>query len=133
MATRHQAREVVISMLYANEVGNEDALKFLDEVLEERKIRNRQKEFTKELLNGVRENLEDIDNEIKRHLDKWDFQRVGAVEKAILRLGTYEILFSNLDKAIIINEAIELTKKLASEKSPKFINGVLDSIEERNK
>ena len=50
------------------------------------------------------------------------------LERAILRLGAYEVLYSELDNAVIINEAIELAKKLCNETSPKFINGVLDAI-----
>jgi N utilization substance protein B len=55
-------------------------------------------------------------------------QEIGNIERAILRLGAYEILFTSIDKAIIINEAIELSKKLTSQSSPKLINGVLDSL-----
>ena len=53
---------------------------------------------------------------------------IGKVEKAIMRLGAFEILIAEIDRAIIINEAVELAKDLADEKSPSFINGVLDSI-----
>ena len=58
----------------------------------------------------------------------WDYDAIGRVEKAILRLGAYEILVAKTDRAIIINEAVELAKSLADEKSPQFINGVLDAI-----
>ena len=53
---------------------------------------------------------------------------IGNIERAILRLGAYEILYSKIDNAVAINEAIELSKKLCSDTSPRFINGVLDSI-----
>ena len=79
-------------------------------------------------LNGTITNLSTIDKQIEEHLKKRDIQDVGCVEKAILRLSIYEILFSTLDKPVAINEAIELAKKLASDNAPKFINGVLDSI-----
>ena len=128
MATRHQARSAVIGLLYAYDLGNENIAKFSDEILEESKIRNKQRAFSHELFSGTVENLEKIDKEIAANLKEWDYESIGKVEKAIMRLGTYEILIAGTDRAIIINEAVELAKELADEKSPKFINGVLDAI-----
>ena len=128
MATRTQARESVIGLLYAYDLGNEGIVKFVDEILEDKKIRNQQKEFALKLFNGTVENIEAIDNEIKAHLNQGTLEDIGSVEKSILRLAVYEILFENLQKAIVINEAIELSKRLASDGAPKFINGLLDKI-----
>ncbi len=133
MATRTQARESVIGLLYAYDLGNEAIAKFADEILEDKKIRNKQKDFALTLFNGTIENLLEVDKEIEEHLKQREISDVGSVEKAILRLSIYEILFSELDKAIIINEAIELSKRLASDNAPRFINGVLDSIQKVEK
>ncbi len=128
MATRHQSRESVISLLYAKDIGNENIGKFVDDMLEDKKIRNKQKEFALSLFEGIGENLEAIDNEINKHLKEYKVHELGHIERAILRLGTYEILKTDLDNAVIINEAIELSKDLASDTAPKFVNGVLDAI-----
>jgi len=128
MATRHQARTAVVGLLYAYDLGNQNIAKFQDEILEEGKIRNKQKEFSESLFEGCIENLELVDIEIKKHMKEWDYDGIGKVEKAIMRLGAYEILVAKTDRAIIINEAVELAKALADEKSPQFINGVLDAI-----
>ncbi len=128
MATRSQARESVVGLLYAYDLGNENIAKFADDILEDKKIRNKQKEFATELFKGTIDNLESVDKQIEEHLKQREITDVGAVEKAILRLSIYEISFTSLDKPIIINEAIELAKRLASDNAPKFINGVLDSI-----
>ena len=128
MATRHQSRTAVVGLLYAYDLGNENIGNFKDEILEEGKIRNKQREFSHGLFNGTIENLEMLDREIQAHLTDWDYNAIGKVEKAILRLGTYEILVAKTDKAIIINEAVELAKTLADDKSPNFINGVLDAL-----
>ncbi len=128
MATRHQARTAVVGLLYAYDLGNENIANFSDEILEEGKIRNKQREFSYILFNGTLENLEMIDKEIESHLKDWDYDAIGKVEKAIMRLGAFEILVSKTDRAIIINEAVELAKALADEKAPQFINGVLDAI-----
>ncbi|MFK2824074.1 transcription antitermination factor NusB [Arcobacter sp. YIC-80] len=127
MATRTQVRESVIGLLYAYDLGNEGIAKFVDEILEDKKIRNKQKEFALKLFNGTVENLEKIDEEIQGHLKQGGISDIGSVEKSILRLAIYEI-FDGLDKAIVINEAIELSKKLASDGAPKFINGLLDKV-----
>ena len=128
MATRTQARESVIGLLYAYDLGNEGIVKFVDEILEDKKIRNQQKEFALKLFNGTISNLENIDKEIISLLNQRTLEDIGSVEKSILRLAVYEILFESLQKAIVINEAIELSKRLASDGAPKFVNGLLDKI-----
>ena len=128
MATRHQARTAVVGLLYAYDLGNENIANFSDDILEEGKIRNKQREFSHSLFEGTIENLEMLDTQINRHLKDWDYNAIGKVEKAIMRLGAFEILVVKTDRAIIINEAVELAKALADEKSPQFINGVLDAI-----
>lgn len=132
MATRHQVRSAVVGLLYAHDIGNPEVWQFSEDILEEKKIRNRQREFAFSLCNGVLNHLETIDNEIKSHLKDWDFERLDHIDKSILRLGAYELLYTDLDRAIIINEAVELAKELGSDQSPKFINGVLDAIKMRS-
>ncbi len=128
MATRHHSRESVISLLYAKDIGNDNIDKFVDEIFEDKKIRNKQKEFALSLFEGVSGDLERIDTEINKHLKEYKIDELGHIERAILRLGTYEILTSDLDNAVIINEAIELAKDLGSDTAPRLINGVLDAI-----
>ncbi len=128
MATRHHARMAVVSLLYAYDLGNQSIAEYTDEILEEKKIRNKQRDFALELFSGVMEQLETVDEAIVTHLKDWDFERLGSIERATLRLGAYEILNTELDSAVIINEAIEVTKAFGTEQSPKFINGVLDAI-----
>jgi len=128
MATRHQARMAVVSLLYAYDLGNQSIADFSDEILEEKKIRNKQRDFALDLFKGVTEHLAQVDEAIIKHLKDWDFDRLGSIERATLRLGGYEIMYGELDSAVIINEAIEVAKAFGSEQSPKFINGVLDAI-----
>jgi len=128
MATRQQARSAVVGLLYAYDLGNETIATFFDEILEEQKIRNKQRDFSSELFKGTIDNLDMLDDELKKHLSSWDMDSIGKVEKAIMRLGAYEIMIAGTDRAIIINECVELAKNLADDKSPAFINGVLDSI-----
>ena len=127
MATRHQVRQCVVSLLYAKEMGSQME-QFSDEFLEEKKIRNDQKNFTISLYNGVLDNLDNIDNLLNSDLGKWKLEQIGIVERQILRLGAYEMKYSDIDLAIAINEAVILANELASESSIKLINGVLDAI-----
>jgi len=133
MATRHHARMAVVSLLYAYDLGNGNIAEHTDEILEEKKIRNKQKDFALGLYEGVMEHLEEVDKAIIEHLKDWDFERLGAIERATLRLAAYEILFGELDSAVVINEAVEITKAFGTEQSPKFINGVLDAIAKAKK
>ena len=128
MATRHQARMAVVRLLYAYDLGNQSIADFSDEILEEKKIRNKQRDFALDLFKGVTDHLTEVDEAIVKHLKDWDFDRLGSIERATLRLGGYEIMYGELDSAVIINEAIEVAKAFGSEQSPKFINGVLDAI-----
>ncbi len=128
MATRHHARMAVVSLLYAYDLGNQSISEYCDEILEEKKIRNKQRDFALELFSGVMDNIESIDEAIIKHLTDWDFDRLGSIERATLRLGAHEIMNSDLDSAVIINEAIEVAKAFGTEQAPKFINGVLDAI-----
>jgi len=128
MATRHQARRAVVGLLYAYDLGNDNIGEFTNIILEEDKIRNKQREFSHMLFKGTMTNLEVIDAEIQKHLKDWDYKSIGKVEKAIMRLAGFEIMIEGTDKRIIINEAIELAKALSDDRSPRFINAVLDAI-----
>lgn len=133
MATRTHAREMVVELLYAYAMGNSDIAKFKDELLEQKKIRNAQKDFANSLFSGVIEHLMDIDEKIKSSLKRWDFDRLGVIDRCILRLGAYEILYTATDAPVIINEAIEISKILGDDNTPKFVNGVLDAINKKLK
>ncbi|EAI3905725.1 transcription antitermination factor NusB [Campylobacter sp. IFREMER_LSEM_CL1846] len=127
MATRHQVRQSIVSLLYAAQLNQENK-DFINEFLDEKKIRNDQRKFTLDLYDGINEQLTLLDEKINECLKEHKLDGVASIEKAILRLGTYEILFTSTQKAIIINEAIELAKEMAGDNAPKFINGVLDKI-----
>lgn len=127
MATRHQARLAAISLLYSRDMngGGED---FTDEYLEEKRIRNEQRNWTLALLRGASENLAAVDALIDENLKEFKLAEISALERAILRLGAYELRFTDTDAGIVINEAINSAKELGI--SPRFINGVLDALKD---
>lgn len=133
MATRTQAREAVVGLLYAYECGNTAIMQSAPHILQDRKIKNKQQDFALGLLGGVLERFETLSGEVAKHLKEWDFDRLGQMEKNILRLGAYEMLYTQIDAPIIINEAIELAKIYGEDNAPKLVNAVLDAISKQGR
>ena len=127
MATRHQVRQAVVSLLYAREMGS-CSEEFVEEFLEEKKIRNDQRSLALSLFHGILEHADGLDALLNARLKEWNINEIGSIERAVLRLGAYEMKFTPTDKAVIINEGIELGKELGGDSAPKFINGVLDAL-----
>jgi|SRR5690625_5032164 len=85
--------------------------------------------FTMQLVKGVEDNKEKIDQKIIDHLKNWSFHRLPLVERTILRLATFELIYvDDIPNGVSINEAVELANKYGDEKSGKFVNGVLAKI-----
>jgi len=84
--------------------------------------------FTCEIVSRVLENMQTIDELIMRFAPAWPLQQMAIVDRNILRLGVYEILFQVVPAKVAINEAVELAKTFGTDKSPKFVNGVLGSV-----
>ena len=100
---------------------------YMDNIpLEEHKIINT--DFLKELVEGVLNNINDIDNNISKYLENWTIDRLGLTDQAIIRISVYELIYTDTPDLVCINEAIELSKKYSDEKVSKMINGVLDKI-----
>ncbi len=127
MATRHQVRQAVITFLYAHEMDtfNED---FASEYFAEQKIKNEQKNFAETLFGGVLENIDDIDEKINSYLSSFKLAELGAMERAILRLGVHEILAQTCEARVAISEAVALAGEFGSTNGVKLVNGVLDNI-----
>lgn len=132
---RRKAREVALSFLYQVEMRNEmneDIGRFFAEFWAEQEIQDpKMEQFTKILAEGTIKNLSDIDEKISRAAINWSIKRMPCLDKNILRMATFEMLFmEDIPVLVSINEAIELAKKYSAEDSPRFINGVLHKIKE---
>ena len=127
MATRHQVRQAVITFLYAHEMDtfNEN---FASEYFAEQKIKNEQKNFAETLFGGVLENIDNIDEKINSYLSSFKLAELGAMERAILRLGAHEILAQTCEARVAISEAVALASEFGSTNGVKLVNGVLDNI-----
>ena len=130
---RRKGRILAFQALYSWDLGNVDVDNVLDFSWVEKETLERMGEesltFTRLLISGTIEHIEEIDSVIKSHLTNWDFDRLNKVDLAILRISVYPLLFQkDLHSSIIIDEAIDISKEFGSDDSFKFINAVLDSI-----
>lgn len=124
---RTEAREKVMIILYQIDLYVKDNIPYdLESVFHENlEIDNK---YVRDIVNGVLENKDSIDKIINKYLENWDLERLGKTDRAILRLSTYEMLYYNTPKVVVINEAVELAKKYSDDKVVKLINAVLDKI-----
>jgi len=123
-----------VQYLYGNDVQGQ--IEFSPEKLDAfwslRDAKSFAREFATELIRGVVEHSSEIDAMIRNQLENYSFQRLAAVDRNILRLGTYEILYaSHIPPQAAINEAIEVAKRFGTEESARFVNGILDKILKR--
>lgn len=125
--SREKAMELIFSTMLTKESYNEAMETFVENY--EGNIKEVDLEYIKEVLKGVEENKDSIDDLIKENLQKWKIERISKVNLAILRLAVYEMNYVNdVPEKVAINEALEITKKYSDEKSVSFVNGILDKI-----
>lgn len=136
MGKRRKARELALQILYTIELnpGNSDEIsrRFLIEQKAESDI----KDFANLIVTGTLEKKEEIDRIIKRLVKNWDMKRLSIIDRNVIRIGAYEMMFlsqapsspNSIPSAVTINEAVEIAKKYGTPDSGKFVNGVLDQI-----
>ena len=126
---RRQARMIALQTLYEHDVAQHALTEVLQRHVEERHLPSPVVEYAETLVLGVSEHLADIDAHIQSAAREWPLQQMARIDKNILRLAIYEILFNNTVPAkAAINEAVELAKIFGSDTSSRFINGVLGTI-----
>ena len=84
--------------------------------------------FARELVEQVQGNLVQIDQSISHHSANWRIERMAAVDRNILRLGTYELVHTTTPVGVILNEAVDLARRFGTDPSPSFVNGILDAV-----
>ena len=132
--TRRNAREIVMQMLYEGNFHDEtereriiyDTIREMDQ--EEKKNNKAVLSFMESLYFGVYEHLNEIDAVIEKYATNWSFNRIAKVDLSILRLAIYELKYTDVPQKVAVNEAVEIAKVYSTEKSPKFINGILGSV-----
>jgi len=141
MGMRRKGREIALQTLYSLGfvetdpfLGDLELIQKYEEKLIEIALDSDVKQdsqiftFADNLVKNVLKNMEDVDTQIKSHTTNWPFDRIALLDKCILRIAGYEIIYTKTAAPIIMNEAIEIAKKFCSESSGKFVNGILNSI-----
>lgn len=131
MASRRRARQRALQILFlwdARRLPVEDVIgAYYDTLYSEEKIQR--DEFVVSLVRGAAEHVAELDAQIARHAEHWRMERMPAVDRNILRLATYEIIYdAEIPKSVAINEAIEIVKKFSTDDSGRFVNGILDKL-----
>jgi len=133
-ASRRRSREVALQVLFAldlqhgepGEAGGSEAA--FARVTDHFEVVEGAKSFAQHLVREVNLNRDALDSVIAKRARNWRVSRMAAVDRNILRLGTFELMHSDTPPAVILNEAVELAHRYGSEGSPAFVNGILDGI-----
>ena len=119
MTARSKARKEALDRLFESDLRNTSVdLSNLGDL----------REYSREILIGVGNNLTRIDELIRSYIQGWDFDRIPSVDRNILRLAIWELLWSQTPEAVVIDEALQLASDLSTENSPNFIHGVLSKL-----
>jgi N utilization substance protein B len=136
-STRHRSREVALQVLYAVDLGREEAAQTSETARAEEafervaahfELPEGARVFAKELVTGVCRCRAELDTRLAAHSEHWRVERMAAVDRNVLRIGAFEILHTDTPAAVVIDEAIELAQRFGADRSPAFVNGILDSV-----
>jgi len=130
MRNRTKGRECALKILYAAEIRKDTPEEYARIFWENHPaIKEEVKEFSNFLINGTSKNKDFIDAVISKYATNWQIQRMPAIDRNILRVATFELLFAgDIPPKVSINEAIDVAKRYGDKDSGKFVNGVLDKI-----
>ena len=131
--TRTEMRELTFELLYSLEIQKMEQEKYNEQIelflVEQNIDQEKAKNYMTETINGIAKNKEKILELISRNLkEKWDISRISKINITLLKLATYEIMYTELPYKVVVNEAVEIAKKYGDDTSPAFINGVLANI-----
>ena len=137
MGSRRKGRELVLTLLYRTEFSSdknikravENIVKLGQVGLDAERYGSDIADFAEDLFKGIIGNIEIIDKLLEKYLEHWEIDRVAVIDKSIMKMAIYEILFrDDIPDVVSINEAVELAKKYSTENSGGFVNGILDRI-----
>ena len=127
MENRAGLREKCMTILYQIEVYSKSNIEYDTEEIIKNNI-DIDNEFVKEIVYGVLTYKNEIDALVNRYMTDWTIDRLGNTDIAIMRIGVFELIYTDTPEVVAINEAVELAKKYSDDKVRKMINGVLDKI-----
>ena len=129
---RRRARERALQFLYGIHLTKNDVETALEPFWEITPAKPGVQKYAEKIIRGVCENVEALDEQIADALDNWSPDRVGHIERAVLRIALYEMIHvEDVPAPVAINEAIEVSKRFGADGAPRFINGVLDRLRKK--
>jgi N utilization substance protein B len=128
MPLRRKAREFALQMLFRWEMNREEPAALEQSFWKSARAARETREFANRLFEGAAAHAPETETLLTKYSEHWRLDRMAAVDRNILRLAVYELLFTATPPKVVINEALELAKKFSSEDSAAFLNGVLDAI-----
>ena len=131
--TRREIREEIFKLLFEKELTDNNVKKRIEETIKENKIKKEEHiEFLTSYVNDIIENEDILVEKIKEILDGWTYERLGTLEKVLLKISFYEIIIKKVGYEIAINEAVELAKKYSYDDTKEFLNGILAKLVKQN-
>ena len=128
MTRRSRAREVVLQVLYQDDLNPRNNPAVGDGLIQRRLGTGELTEFARGLVAGVRRHRDDLDRLIDQTAEHWTVARMAVTDRNVLRMGAYELLHTETPAPVAINEAIDLAKRYGSHQSAQFVNGILDRL-----
>lgn len=129
MSSRRRAREIVLQLLYEDDLNPDQNAVVAEEFLKSRLLGNRPlADFARNLWKSVLKHRREIDLCLSSRAPNWSLRRMAAIDRNILRLGAFEIMMTETPGRVVINEAVELAKRYGDRLSGPFVNGVLDRV-----
>ena len=136
MGKRREGREAAVQFLFQDDLNKAQPAALaaaFDEFWKLRESAPKTRHFATALIQGVLEHQEAIDERIRKVADHYELHRIATVDRNILRVAIYEMIYSNeVPPVVCINEAIEIAKRFGSEDSGRFVNGILDRLKEES-
>jgi len=117
-----------MQMLFQWDMSQQDPSKLEAKFWKSAKAADKTRDFANKLFEGAAKDVGALDETIAKHCENWRFERLAAIDRAILRLTIHEMSAAETPPKVILNEAVELAKKFSSEESGAFVNGVLDAV-----
>ena len=131
--TRREIREEIFKLLFEKELTDNNVEKRIEETIKENKIKKEEHiEFLTSYVNDIITNEDILVEKIKEILDGWTYERLGTLEKVLLKISFYEIIIKKVGYEIAINEAVELAKKYSYDDTKEFLNGILAKLVKQN-
>ncbi len=127
MSRRSRARDVAFQVLYQDDLNPGGDPGARDQFLQ-RRLDAELYDFARDLVAGVRRNRVEIDARLDETAEHWTLGRMAATDRNVLRLGAYELLYTDTPERVVVDEAVELAKRYGTARSSQFVNGILDRL-----